>query len=212
MTPHSLGALHDLHLAQVVDNDDPETRGRIRVRLHSTGLELWAPVLAQSAGQGYGLACLPRKDEQVVLAFIRPELPVVLGALWSGTGSAPEDAAPAQERYLLQTPAGVKVLLDDQTPRAHIETPAGYRLTIDDQGGGTVTLEKGGERIEMTASGITITSSAQVKVEASQVSVSASMVQVDAPSSKFSGVVQCDCLIANSVVGTTYTPGAGNLW
>jgi hypothetical protein len=30
--------------------------------------------------------------------------------------------------------------------------------------------------------------------------------------SKFSGVVQCDTLIASSVVGSSYTPGAGNIW
>jgi hypothetical protein len=44
------------------------------------------------------------------------------------------------------------------------------------------------------------------------VSVSAATVNVDAGMAKFSGVVQCDTLIANSVVGTSYTPGAGNIW
>jgi hypothetical protein len=28
---------------------------------------------------------------------------------------------------------------------------------------------------------------------------------------KFAGVVQCDTLITNSVVASSYTPGAGNL-
>ena len=73
-------------------------------------------------------------------------------------------------------------------------------------------MEKGGEKIEMSASGISITTSGQVKVEASQVNVSAGMVQVDAGMSKFSGVVQCDTLISNSVVSASYTPGAGNIW
>jgi hypothetical protein len=30
--------------------------------------------------------------------------------------------------------------------------------------------------------------------------------------STFSGIVQCDTIIATTVVGTTYTPGAGNVW
>jgi hypothetical protein len=30
--------------------------------------------------------------------------------------------------------------------------------------------------------------------------------------SKFSGVVQCDTLISNSVISASYTPGAGNIW
>ena len=51
-----------------------------------------------------------------------------------------------------------------------------------------------------------------VTVEASQVKVSAGMVTVDAGMSKFSGVVQCDTLIATSVISASYTPGAGNIW
>jgi hypothetical protein len=30
--------------------------------------------------------------------------------------------------------------------------------------------------------------------------------------SKFSGVVQADTVIANNVIGASYTPGAGNIW
>ena len=49
-------------------------------------------------------------------------------------------------------------------------------------------------------------------VEASTVEVSAAMVKVDAGISKFSGVVQADTVITNSVVSSSYTPGAGNIW
>ena len=54
--------------------------------------------------------------------------------------------------------------------------------------------------------------SAKVKVNASQVEVSAGMVKVDAAMSKFSGIVQCDTLISNAVISSSYTPGAGNIW
>lgn len=210
---HGLGPLQELHLATVVENNDPDGRGRVRVRLHSIGVELWAAVLTPSAGSGYGVSCLPRRDEQVVVGFLRPELPVVVGALWSGASSAPPDASPVEERYLLQTPGGIKLLLDDGGGgRVRIEMPSGHHLTIDDGGAGTVTVEKGGEKVEMTASGVSITTSGQVEVQASQVSVSAALVNVDAGMSRFSGVVQCDTLISNSVVSASYSPGAGNIW
>ncbi len=214
MNTHSLGPLQELHLGVVTDSADPDTRGRVKVRLHSTGLELWAPVVTLGAGSGYGVSCLPRVGEQVVLAFLSPEQPLVLGAVWSGSSSAPADASPVEERYVVRTPAGIQLMLDDASAgaRVKIETPAGYHLTIDEGSGGKVTVEKGGEKIEMSASGISITTSGQVKVEASQVNVSAGMVQVDAGMSKFSGVVQCDTLISNSVVSASYTPGAGNIW
>jgi hypothetical protein len=38
------------------------------------------------------------------------------------------------------------------------------------------------------------------------------MVTVNAGMAKFSGVVQADTLIANSVIASSYTPGAGNIW
>lgn len=212
MNGHRLGTLNDLHLGIVLDNADPESRGRIQVRLHATGLELWASVIVPSAGSGYGVSQLPRLNEQVVIAFISPDLPMVLGAVWSGGSSQPDDAAPVESRYLIQTPAGIKVLLDDQAPKVEIKTPAGHHLTITDEGGGTITIEKSSEKIEMSASGINITTSAKVTVQASQVDVTAGMVKVDAGMSKFSGVVQCDTLITNSVVSSSYTPGAGNLW
>jgi hypothetical protein len=38
------------------------------------------------------------------------------------------------------------------------------------------------------------------------------MVDVDAGMAKFSGVVECQTLVATSVVAANYTPGAGNVW
>jgi uncharacterized protein involved in type VI secretion and phage assembly len=214
MSGHSLGPLQELHLGVVTDSADPDSRGRVKVRLHSLGLELWAPVVTLGAGAGYGVSCLPRVAEQVVVAFLSPEQPLVLGAVWSGASSAPSDASPVEERYVVRTPAGIQVMLEDgqQGAKVKIETPAGYHLTIDEGNGGKVTVEKASEKIEMSASGISITTSAKVKVDAPQVEVNASMVQVNAGMSKFSGVVQCDTLISNAVVSASYTPGAGNVW
>ena len=59
---------------------------------------------------------------------------------------------------------------------------------------------------------VTVTASAKVTVNASTVAISAGMVTVDAGMSKFSGVVQADTVISNSVISASYTPGAGNIW
>ncbi len=212
MNGHRLGQHNDLHLGVVLDNADPEARGRIKVRLHAIGLEVWASVIVSSAGSGYGVSLLPRIDEQVVIAFVSADLPMVIGAVWSGSSSQPDDAAPVDERYYLQSPAGIKVLLDDSAPKVEIKTPAGYHMTITDEGSGNITIEKGTDKIEMNSEGISLSSAAKVSVSASQVEVSAGMVRVEAGMSQFSGVVQCDTLISNAVVSSSYTPGAGNLW
>ena len=77
---------------------------------------------------------------------------------------------------------------------------------------GSVTVEdSNGNSIKLETSGITVTASAKVTINASQVAVSAGMVQVDAGMSRFSGVVQADTVITNTIIAATYTPGAGNI-
>jgi len=93
----------------------------------------------------------------------------------------------------------------------HVRTPGGLEVHLDDAAG-RVTISGQGSTIRIDSTGVTIDAAARVAVNASQVKVSAGMVEVDAGMSKFSGVVQCDTLIANSVVAASYTPGAGNIW
>ncbi len=210
---HPLGGLQDLHLARVVDNQDPDGRGRIRVEIQSLEMELWAACVTNSAGEGYGMSCLPKRDEMVVLAFISPEFAVILGAIWSGSSSHPTEAQEVEDNYSLVSPEGTKVTLNDsEGPMFTVETRSGHHLTITEEGDGEIKIEKGGESVTLSSSGVSIVSSAVVEVQASQVNVSASMVQVDAGMSQFSGVVKCDTLIATSVVSSSYTPGAGNVW
>ncbi len=213
MTPHALGHMHSLHLARVTDTEDPDRRGRIQVMLLATGMEVWASVVVPSAGRDYGISFLPKLDEIVALSFITPEQPLVLGSIWSGGNSAPEAADPEQERYVLRTPSGTTMSFnDDDGPKMEIKTPMGFRITLTDGNGGEVEIERDGQRITMSASEINVTSSGTVSINASRVNISAGMVQVDAGMSRFSGVVQADTVITNSVVSASYTPGAGNIW
>jgi uncharacterized protein involved in type VI secretion and phage assembly len=212
INPHALGGMQSLHIGQVMDNADPDHRGRIKVLLHANQLELWASVMVPSAGSGYGVACLPRIGELVVLAFVTPDQAMVLGSVWSGQSSAPSEADPIENHYLLKTPAGTVVDLNDDGPSVSLTTPQGYSVTITDGNGGEIEIKREGQSIKLTSSEVNVTSSGTVSVNASRVTVSASMVQVDAGMSRFSGVVQADTVIANAIVGTSYTPGAGNIW
>ncbi len=212
MNSHTLGQLQTMHLGLVIDNDDPEARGRVKVRLQSSSMELWASVVAPSAGNGYGASFIPRLDEIVVVAFIDHDSAVVLGSVWAGSESRPEDADPQEEHYVIRTPAESVLEFDDNDPKIELRTRSGYSITITEGSGGEVKIERGGQSVTMTTAEITVESAGPVNINATNVNVSASMVQVDAAMSRFSGVVQCDTIIATSVVGTSYTPGAGNIW
>jgi hypothetical protein len=72
--------------------------------------------------------------------------------------------------------------------------------------------DSNGNVLKMESSGVTLTCAAKVTVSASTAEISAGMLTVNAGMSKFSGVVQADTVITNSVVSASYTPGAGNVW
>jgi hypothetical protein len=92
-----------------------------------------------------------------------------------------------------------------------IETAAGQRITLLDSPGSILIEDSSGNTIRLESSGITIQASAKVVVNSSQLEISASMITVNAGMAKFSGVVQTDTLIANSVIASSYTPGTGNI-
>ncbi len=214
MTPHALGLLHSLHMAKVVDNVDPDSRGRIKVMIVATELEVWASVVVASAGEGYGISCLPKVEEIVVVAFVTPEQPLILGSIWAGQSSAPEDADTVEDHYVIRTPQGTVMEFDDgDGPKMEVRTPEGYSVTVTDGNGGEIALTRGEQSVVLNSSGIEITSSSTVSIKASTFKVEASTVQADASIANFSGVVKTDTTIASSaVVGSSYTPGAGNIW
>jgi uncharacterized protein involved in type VI secretion and phage assembly len=217
------GLFHGGYLAEVVNLADPDSRARVQVRLYNfDGVDeqdgpIWARVALPFAGNNRGAFLLPDVGDEVLVTFVNgdPRYPIVIGGLWNGSDAAPESISGGQNRLkVIRSKNGVKITLDDQQGQEQFiaETPGGQKVTLKD-GPGAVTIEdSNGNSIKLESAGITITASAKVTINASQVAVSAGMVQVDAGMSKFSGVVQCDTMIATTVVASTYTPGAGNVW
>lgn len=218
------GLFHGVHPALVVDIKDPDSQGRVKIRLpwspDSGGAtcELWARVATLMGGNNRGTWFIPDVDDEVLVAFEAGDArrPYVLGGLWNGQDKAPEsmDGGGNNYRKVIRSRNGVKVTLDDQDGQEKLvlETPGGQKVTLKDGPGAVEIVDGNGNSVKLETAGITINASAKVTVQAGQVAVSAGMVQVDAGMSKFSGVVQCDTLISNSVISASYTPGAGNIW
>ena len=200
-----------MQLAEVIETVDPQSRGRIQVRMTTNNLELWSMVMVAAAGSDYGVSCLPKIGELVVVAFLDREQPVVMGALWKASEDHPEHAQPVEENYLIKTPGGSELRMNDETPSLEIKTQAGYRVLIDESAG-EIRIERESQTITLTSSSIDINSSGSVNIDASSIKLSAGIVEIESGMTKASGVVQCDTLISNSVVSSSYTPGAGNIW
>ncbi|UVO51117.1 phage baseplate assembly protein V [Sphingomonas sp. SUN019] len=209
--------------ATVSDISDPDGQGRVKVKLDwspdgggGQGYAAWARMATLFAGNQRGSWFIPDVGDEVLIAFEHgdPRRPYVLGGLWNGKDKPPQSMASGNALKVIRSRNGVKITLDDSQAKETLilETPGGQKLTMKD-GPGAVTIEdSNGNSVKLETAGITVTAAAKVTVNAAQVAVSASMVKVDAGMSIFSGVVKCDTLISNTVISTTYTPGAGNIW
>jgi len=83
--------------AVVVDSQDPDAAGRIKVRFPSlpNNFEAWARVSLPIGGNQTGLWALPEVGDQVVVGFESgdPRNPIVIGSLWNGK-RPPTSASP----------------------------------------------------------------------------------------------------------------------
>ena len=119
-----------------------------------------------------------------------------------------------QAGRILHSRGGLKIKVEDNPDheRFIIETPAGQKFLLQN-GPAQIELSDGnGNSVSLNAGGITISAAAKVTINATTVEVNSGMVNVHCAMSKFDGVVQCDTLISNSIVASSYTPGAGNVW
>lgn len=223
--PEGLGGrFYGLYPALVSDVKDPDNQGRVKVTFpwapDSGGAryEAWARLATLMGGNNRGTWFVPDFNDEVLVGFEAgdPRRPFVVGALWNGGDRPPEsmDGAGKNARKVICSRNGVKLTLDDTDGQETLilETPAGQKVTLKDGPASIEAQDSNGNSLKMEASGITLTSSAKVTVTASTAELSVSMLTVNAGMSKFSGVVQADTVITNSVVSTSYTPGAGNLW
>jgi len=218
------GSFYGVYTALVTDLDDPDGQGRVKIQLPWTPdtegqrYEVWARLATMMAGNNRGSWFIPDVGDEVLVAFEAgdPRRPYVVGALWNGQDAPPEqmDSAGSNDLKVLRSRNGVKVTLDDSSGQETLilETPGGQKVTLQDGPGVVEVVDSNGNSIRLEASGITIDTPAQVKINASQIALSAGMVTVDAGMSRFSGVVQADTVISNSVISASYTPGAGNIW
>lgn len=204
-----------LYPAIVTDLVDPDSLGRIEVSFPWLGADgdtvrAWATLLSPYADDDQGFQVLPEVDTQVVVGFEAGSVrrPYIVGAAWNGREAQPVSPERANNKRVIKTRSGSILEFDDTggAVKVTLSTNSGHKLILSDSPQEVSVEHQNGCKITMNAGG-------QVKINAnSTVDVTASAMNVHAPMATFDGTVQCTTLIATSVVSSSYTPGAGNIW
>jgi hypothetical protein len=85
-------------------------------------------------------------------------------------------------------------------------------VTLRDSNSTIVIDDSSGSAISLTPAGVDIVAPGRLRVTTTTAEITATMIRLETGMTRATGVVQCDTLIANSVVAASYTPGAGNIW
>lgn len=219
------GRWYGVYPALVNDIKDPDGQGRVKVTLPwapdtgTANYETWARVATLMGGNNRGTWFIPDPDDEVLVAFEGgdPRRPYVLGGLWNGTDKSPEsmDGAGKNFKKVIRSRNGVKITLDDQDGQEKVilETPGGQKATFKDGPGSIEIVDSNGNSIKLEPSGVSIAAAAKMTLTANMVEIAASTVTVNAGTTTVTGpLIGSVSVQTPSVIGATYTPGAGNIW
>jgi uncharacterized protein involved in type VI secretion and phage assembly len=202
--------------AWVTDLVDTKKLGRIEVSFPFLGkdgndaVRAWATLCTPYADKDQGLCILPEVGSQVLVAFEAGNFyrPYIIGSAWNGKAALPHAAEKPNNIRVLRTRENSRLEFDDTkgSPKVTLSTSSGHEVVLDD-GAQEITIRHAqGCVIRLTTSSVEIQANSSVEV-------TAPMVEVTAPMSTFSGVVQCQTVVAESfVISPAYTPGVGNIW
>lgn len=216
------------YLAHVVNVKDPKNLNRVQVRVYNADAvadqdaPVWARVVVPFAGGSRGAFFMPDVGDEVMVMYLSGDsrFPVVMGGMWNGAAGAPDSfggSGDSVDRWTITGKAGTKIAIveDSSGPTIHFTTPGQLSGKMTDSGGGSIEFTNASQTsVKIDSTGVTINApTGQVQITAaSGVTVTAPQLTVNSAMATFSGIVQCQVMQATTVVATTYTPGAGNVW
>ena len=180
------GRIYGVAVGVVTDNKDPDSLGRIKVKLPwlpDDTESAWARVLTFMAGKDRGAVYLPEVEDEVLVAFEHGDVrfPYVLGALHNGKDTPPftnDDGN--NDKRMLKSRAGMTLTFDDKSGAEKIEL-------ADKDGKDSVVIDMANKKVTLTSSG-----DLELKAEQGTVKITAQKLAVettDAAEVKASGTL-----------------------
>jgi uncharacterized protein involved in type VI secretion and phage assembly len=129
----------------VIDNQDPENLGRVKVTFPWLSMEHtsdWVRVVMIGAGAERGLLFLPEVDDEVLIGFELGDIehPYVLGGLWNGKDKPPKETAEIVgsggnvEQRVICSRQGHMIILDDSETQSGITIKTKGDMVVEAEG------------------------------------------------------------------------------
>ena len=122
---------HGKYRGTVVDNADPTSRARVKVRVPAVmgEKEVWAMPCAPYAGNGIGFFALPPAETAIWVEFEGGNIdqPIWAGCFWK---DGEIDSADAKEGVAFWKTPGATIRIDNDAGELLIETSGGSKITI----------------------------------------------------------------------------------
>lgn len=167
-----LSALHGLQTGVVTKiNSDPDSEHRIKIRLpiiSESEEGIWARLATLDAGKERGSFFLPEVGDEVIVGFINddPRDAVVLGMVHSSALPAPLTAEESNPQKGFVSRSKIKLLFDDDKKIFTIETPAGKKIILDEDADAITISDDHQNKLAMDSSGIVIESQGKIEIKA----------------------------------------------
>jgi hypothetical protein len=182
------------YIASVVDVDDPDHLGRIRVQADqfsdTSDQPIWASIVRPSAGDKTGVYFTPKNGDQVILGFIAGDVrePIVLGYAHSSQ-NAPDTSLVDTQKHGIVTTIG-SVVFDEQngTITVTLVGPTQSVVTMDKNSGITIDYKGTPEStVTLGSSGIKLDfqgpPEASITLDSSGITLSAQTISIGDSSS-----------------------------
>lgn len=166
----------NMQMAVVVDNNDPEKLGRIKVQFPwcESDETPWVRLMTLHAGADRGWVSLPEIGDEVLVGYEQgsPDLPIVLGAVYNKEDKPPADAVgDVNNVKMFITRSGNSLVFKDTdgSEEVHLITKDGANKITMKVGGPTVIESEGAINIkgggDITIEGANITLKSDGKIE-----------------------------------------------
>lgn len=145
----SLGKFYSFYRGYVLDNEDPESLGRLKVLVPGIiedDIDYWAWPVNMMGGKNYGVNSIPPTGSTIYVVFELgdPSQPLWFHG-WRSEGEvSPEDGKPGTHRYT--SPGGAAVKIDDDTFEVIITSHTGTKVHLN-QKGASIELASSNEKI-----------------------------------------------------------------